>query len=102
MRVSHLNDCSDLWMLILSYWTMTSFTLWTSWKLEADLICAPSCPRGPSPRICWKLTCFWIAVLLLLLSLGLSLQGQLLVIAKELRRRVRTYKAEDGEMVAVM
>lgn len=48
--------------------------------------------------ICWKWTCFWIALSLLLLSLGLALQGQLLVIARELRRRVRTYKEENDRL----
>eukprot|EP00435_Cladocopium_sp_Y103_P063838 s1355_g25.t1 len=48
--------------------------------------------------ICLKVTCFVIASLLLLLSLGLALQGQLLVIARELRRNVKKYEEENDRL----
>ena len=63
----------------------------------SKLSAVPRSQPSPLPRICWKWTCFWIALSLLLLSLGLALQGQLLVIARELRRRVRTYKGESED-----
>ena len=45
--------------------------------------------------VCFNWKCLWIASLLLLLSLGLALQGQLVVIAQELRKRIYQYKEEQ-------
>ena len=55
--------------------------------VEADLKSPPM--RGSVRR--W---CLLMATVLFGLSLGLALQGQLVVIARELRRRILFYKQE--------
>ncbi|CAK9028337.1 unnamed protein product [Durusdinium trenchii] len=80
------------------WFTLGLLQIWGRLHLMAILLSLVAIVLWTLDLVCFNWKCLWIASLLLLLSLGLALQGQLVVIAQELRKRIYQYKEENDRL----